>query len=103
MTLHSLVCLLHTLQSTRNKKEDDEANKYKKQIPGSNHSKKEHLRVYRDTTRGKGEKKRKGTERTKRGGGGEIIRKADTGAYRHAKLPGWHHASYLGPKEGSAS
>ena len=23
--------------------------------------------------------------------------------YSHAKLPGWHHASYLGPKDGGAS
>ena len=36
------------------------------------------------------------------GGGGKEIRKAGTGAYRHAKLPRWHHASYLGPKGRSA-
>ena len=55
--------------------------------------------------RGKKNKRKRGAKGTKRGEGGEtiqIVRKADTGAYRHAKLPGWHHARYLSPKEGSA-
>ena len=38
-----------------------------------------------------------------KGWGGKVIRKGGIGAYRHAKLPEWHHASYLGPIKGSAS
>ena len=61
---------------------------------------------YRDTRRYKQEKKKDGKKEPKgtNTGAGEI--KYERQALEHTdtqKLPRWHHASYLGFKEGSAS